>query len=105
MIDLNDCIIAQINSKEDEPQKVVDMIFKAKDYRMKGFSGVEFVDFENDMYRPLEGMTKNERSYCLNYSGLVEQNLNTVSYKEHIKESFDRTSRKLNLMIQEIKSK
>ena len=43
-------------------------------------------DFINYMHYPLDGMTQKERDYCLMYDSEIEQNLDTVTNNEHIKE-------------------
>lgn len=105
-IDFNYCIIEQMDTKERikkrDAQSVADIIFKATEHRMSGF---ECRDFVNDMYYPLEGMTQKERGYCLKNDSKIEQNLNTVTYNEHLREMFENTKKNLNEMIKKVKSK
>jgi len=95
MVDLNYCIIKQINVKEYDPQKIVDVIFKAKEYRMKGFTDVEYVDYINGIHRPIDGMTRREREYSMVNQKIITQNLNTVTQQEYIRAMLDNTKKLL----------
>ena len=101
-IDFNYCIIEQVDIKERDPQSIANIIFKATEHRMSGFIAK---DFMSDMYYPFDGMTQKERDYCLMNDSEIEQNLNTVTYTEHVREVFEYTKKSLDAMMKEVKKK
>ena len=105
-IDFNYCIIEQVETKERtkkrDPQSIADIIFEATEHRTDGFIAKDFI---NDMHYPLDGMTQKERDYCLKHDSEIEQNLNTVTYNEHVREIFENTKKSLDAMMKKVKAK
>ena len=101
-IDFNYCIIEQLDTiertKKRDAQSIADMIFKATEHRMNGFIAKDFL---NDMHYPLDGMTQKERDYCLMHDSVIEQNLNTITYDEHVRKIFEKTRSKLKKLMKQ----
>jgi hypothetical protein len=91
-LDYNRCIMEQIDPNTFTPQSVADMIFKAKDYRMSGFSN----EYEG-MYKPLEGLSDKERAFCLGHEDELEQALYEMTHQEY----FTRKCAKIKQLINE----
>lgn len=90
-LNYNQCLMEQGISGTVE--EISDAIFKAKSHRMNNFI------IEGDMYRPLDGLTKDEQVFCQIHKDQIDRNLNIVTQDQYLRELFNLTSKKAKKLL------